>query len=96
MRRMTNPQTPHDDRFEADALCVLNRLDAGETLEDAIENVTQDGRSAHADALRIYFNAAPKYTTNAPSAAPEPRLCGHCGDVQPVGQSCGCFDNGCQ
>jgi len=25
-----------------------------------------------------------------------PKVCGHCGSLQPVGQSCGCFDNGCQ
>ena len=29
-------------------------------------------------------------------ASVAPRICGHCGDIAPVGQSCGCFDNGCQ
>lgn len=24
------------------------------------------------------------------------RRCGHCGSLKPVGQSCACFDNGCQ
>lgn len=24
------------------------------------------------------------------------RTCDYCGDVKPVGQSCGCFDNDCQ
>jgi hypothetical protein len=27
---------------------------------------------------------------------PTTRKCGHCGGVYPFGQSCDCFDNGCQ
>lgn len=37
-----------------------------------------------------------RYPMEGEVVAPVGRQCGHCGGVQPVGQSCDCFDNGCQ